>query len=96
MHNDASIAALPAFLRERGISARGELSVVSLYSRDFGRTFLLPYTAVETSPDRLGREAVEHLVRRIGDPDYAPAVAKLVEPELTDRGSTAAREAASF
>ncbi|MDQ1082074.1 MULTISPECIES: LacI family DNA-binding transcriptional regulator [Microbacterium] len=89
VHNDASIAALPAVLRERGIAVPRDLSVVSLYSRDFGRTFLLPYTAVETSPDELGRLAVQHLVRRITEPDYGPPVVRFVEPQLTDRGSTA-------
>ncbi|MGN7970741.1 LacI family DNA-binding transcriptional regulator [Microbacterium sp. 22296] len=89
VHNDASIAALPAVLRERGTVVPRDLSVVSLYSRDFGRTFLLPYTAVETSPDRLGRKAVQHLVRRIADPNYGPPVVRFIEPELTDRGSTA-------
>ena len=89
MHNDASIAVLPAVLHERGVQVPRDLSVVSLYSQDFGRSFLLPYTAVETSPDKLGREAVQHLVRRINDPDYSPTVAKFIEPELTIRGSTA-------
>lgn len=89
VHNDASIAALPAVLRDRGISVPEDLSVVSLYPRNFGRTFLLPYTAVETSPDRLGRETVQHLVRRIGDPGYAPQIVKFVEPEITNRGSSA-------
>lgn len=89
VHNDASIAALPAVLRERGTLVPNDLSVVGLYSRDFGRTFLLPYTAVETSPDVLGRKAVQHLVRRIADPNYGPPVVRFVEPELTDRGSTA-------
>lgn len=89
VHNDASIAALPGVLRERGTEVPRDLSVVSLYSRDFGRTFLLPYTAVETSPDGLGRKAVQHLVRRIADPDYGPPVVGFIEPELTDRGSTA-------
>jgi DNA-binding LacI/PurR family transcriptional regulator len=89
VHNDASIAALPGVLRERGTVVPRDLSVVSLYSRDFGRTFHLPYTAVETSPDGLGRAAVQHLVRRIADPDYAPPVVGLIAPELTDRGSTA-------
>lgn len=89
VHNDASIAALPAVLRERGVRVPDDLSVVSLYSRDFGRSFLLPYTAVETSPDILGRMAVQHLVRRIADPDYGPPVVKFVEPEMTNRGSTA-------
>ena len=89
MHNDASIAALPAVLRQRNVRVPDDLSVVSLYSRDFGRTFLLPYTAVETSPDQLGREAVQHLVRRIIDPEYGPPVVNLIAPELIDRGSTA-------
>ncbi|KTR90776.1 transcriptional regulator [Microbacterium testaceum] len=89
VHNDASIAALPAVLRERGVVVPRDLSVVSLYSQDFGRTFLLPYTAVETSPDGLGRTAVQHLVRRIAEPHYGPPVVGFIEPELTDRGSTA-------
>nr|WP_286311785.1 substrate-binding domain-containing protein [Agromyces mangrovi] len=89
VHNDASIAALPAVLRERNVSVPNDLSVVSLYPRDFGRTFQLPFTAVETSPDELGRDAIEHLVRRISDPTYAPPVVRFVEPEITNRGSTA-------
>lgn len=89
VHNDASIAALPSVLQARGVRVPEDLSVVSLYSRDFGRSFLLPYTAVETSPDTVGREAVQHLVRRINDPGFAPPVVKFVEPELTTRGSTA-------
>lgn len=89
VHNDASIAALPRVLAERGTHVPEDLSVVSLFPRDFGRSFQLPYTAVETSPDALAREAVQHLVRRINDPDYAPPVVKFIEPELTIRGSTA-------
>jgi DNA-binding LacI/PurR family transcriptional regulator len=90
VHNDASIAALPEVLRDRGVRVPEDLSVVSLYSRDFGETFHLPYTVVESSPDRLGSEAVEHLVRRIREPDYAPQVVKFVPPEIKDRGSTRA------
>lgn len=89
VHNDASIATLPAILHARGVQVPRDMSVVSLYPRDFGRSFLLPYTAVETSPDVLGREAVEHLVRRIHDPEHAPYSVRFVEPEITIRGSTA-------
>lgn len=89
VHNDASIAALPGVLRERGTRVPEDLSVVSLYPREFGRTFLLPYTAVETSPDVLGREAVQHLVRRIAEPGRDAPVVRFIEPELTNRGSTA-------
>jgi DNA-binding LacI/PurR family transcriptional regulator len=89
VHNDATIAALPAVLHDRGVSVPDDLSVVSLYSQDFGRTFSLPYTAIETSPDKLGRNAVQQLVRRISNPEQAgPPVVKFIDPELTDRGST--------
>ena len=64
--------------------------VVSADSNSCGRIFSLPYTAVESSPDVLGRLAVEQLVRRIGDPGQAgPTVVRLVAPELVNRGSTA-------
>lgn len=89
VHNDASIAALPAVLNERGVRVPHDLSVVSLYSQDFGRTFSLPYTAVETSPDKLGRQTVQQLVRRIATPELAgPPVVRFIAPELTNRGST--------
>jgi DNA-binding LacI/PurR family transcriptional regulator len=88
VHNDATIAALPTVLRDRGISVPTDLSVVSLYSQDFGRTFSLPFTAIETSPDKLGRDAVQQLVQRIINPEQAgPPVVKFIAPELTDRGS---------
>jgi DNA-binding LacI/PurR family transcriptional regulator len=90
VHNDATVAALPYVLQARGVRVPDDLSVASLYSRDFGRIFSLPYTAVESSPDRLGRLAVQQLVRRIIDPDQAgPTVVKFIAPELMDRGSTA-------
>jgi DNA-binding LacI/PurR family transcriptional regulator len=89
VHNDASIAVLPQVLHERGVRVPQDLSVVSLYARDFGQSFLLPYTAVETSPDGLGRLAVQQLVRRINDPDTVSTVVDFVEPVLTIRGSTA-------
>ena len=88
VHNDATIAALPTVLRDRGVSVPGDLSVVSLYSQDFGRMFSLPFTAIETSPDKLGRDAVQQLVQRIINPEQAgPAVVTFIAPELTDRGS---------
>jgi len=89
VHNDAAIAALPSVLHDRGIGVPDDLSVVGIFSEEFGRLFSLPYTAVETSPDELGRSAVQALVRRMVDPaaagDYA---VRFVEPRITDRGST--------
>jgi len=89
VHNDATIAALPSLLHRRGIEVPGDLSVVSLYSKDFARSFSLPYTAVESSPDKLGRLAVEQLGRRIRIPDTAgEPVVRFIAAELVDRGST--------
>jgi DNA-binding LacI/PurR family transcriptional regulator len=67
----------------------GDLSVVGIFSEDFGRLFSLPYTAVETSPNKLGRLAVQSLVQRMTMPGGAaiPRV-ELVAPLITDRGST--------
>jgi DNA-binding LacI/PurR family transcriptional regulator len=89
VHNDATIAALPLVLIERGVRVPDDLSVVSLYSKNFGSSFSLPYTAIETSPDLLGQQAVRQLVRRITSPELAGVpVTRFIAPELRDRGST--------
>jgi len=89
VHNDATIAALPSVLHDRGVRVPDQLSVVGIFSEDFGRLFSLPYTAVETSPDQLGRSAVQALVRRMVNPSTAGEyTVQLVEPRITDRGST--------
>jgi DNA-binding LacI/PurR family transcriptional regulator len=92
LNNEAAAAALPTVLMERGLSAPGDLSVVGRYSDEFARTFSLPYSSIESAPDRLGRMAVRQLVRRIEqqEPDNAPHVVRFVSPELVDRGSTGA------
>lgn len=89
IHNDAMIAGLPPVLHARGVQVPDDISVVGIFSEDFGRLFSLPYTAIETSPDRLGRAAVQALVHRMKDHDTADApVVRFIAPELTDRGST--------
>jgi DNA-binding LacI/PurR family transcriptional regulator len=90
VHNDAVIAALPSVLYSRGIRVPEEMSVVGMFSEDFGKLFSLPYTAVETSPNQLGRLAVQALVQRMIRPEAASAVGieQLVAPHITDRGST--------
>jgi DNA-binding LacI/PurR family transcriptional regulator len=89
VHNDAVIAALPWVLASRGVRVPDDLSVVGIFSEDFGRMFSLPYTAVESSPDKLGRLAVQALVRRMQAPEDAGAPeVELIAPCVTDRGST--------
>ena len=89
VHNDAVIAALPSVLYSRGVRVPDDLSVVGMFSEDFGGLFSLPYTAVETSPNKLGRMAVEALVQRMTTSSGAgPWRVDLVAPHITDRGST--------
>jgi len=89
VHNDATIAALPTILHERGIRVPDDLSVVSLYSRDFGEEFSLPFTAVESAAYELGHTAVSRLIDRIRQGREAvPPQVQLIAPAITDRGST--------
>jgi len=92
INNEAAAAALPTVLHDRGLSAPRDLSVVGRYSDEFARTFSLPFSSVESAPDRLGRMAVRQLVRRIEGEVGAgePHVVRFVSPELVDRGSTGA------
>ncbi|WP_426518294.1 LacI family DNA-binding transcriptional regulator [Diaminobutyricibacter sp. McL0618] len=89
VHNDATVAALPSYLNSRGVVVPRDLSVVGVYSADFGNAFSLPYTSVETLPDKLGELAVTQLVRRINTPGLAgEPLTRLIEPGFVDRDST--------
>ncbi|PZF82995.1 LacI family DNA-binding transcriptional regulator [Jiangella anatolica] len=92
LNNEAAAAALPTVLHERGLTAPDDLSVIGRYSDEFARVFSLPYSSIESAPDRLGRMAVRQLVRRIESETgrAEPYVVRFVAPELVDRKSTAA------
>jgi DNA-binding LacI/PurR family transcriptional regulator len=91
LNNEAAAAALPTVLRSRDLDTPADLSVIGRYSDEFARTFSLPYSSIESAPDRLGSMAVRQLVRRIEKqvPEGDPYVVRFVNPELVDRGSTA-------
>jgi DNA-binding LacI/PurR family transcriptional regulator len=86
VHNDAAIAMLPFVFRDLGLEVPRDCSVVSLHSAELSRQFGIPYTAVESQPERVSQLAVETLVARLGSP-LAAASTFLVEPSLTQRGS---------
>lgn len=91
LNNEAAAAALPSVLTQRGLRVPEDLSVVGRYSDAFARTFSLPYSSIESAPDRLGRMAVRRLVDRIERRGRAePHVVRFLSPELVDRGSTGA------
>jgi DNA-binding LacI/PurR family transcriptional regulator len=77
-------------LHSRGLSAPTDISVIGRYSDDFARTFSLPYTAIDSAADELGRRAVERLVSRIENTsDAVSPIVDLITPRIDDRGSTA-------
>ncbi|MFT4210549.1 MAG: LacI family DNA-binding transcriptional regulator [Microbacterium sp.] len=91
LNNEAAAAALPTVLQSRGLASPDDLSVIGRYSDDFARTFSLPFSAIDSAADELGRRAVEHLVSRItGTADADTYVVDLIAPVIDDRGSIAA------
>jgi DNA-binding LacI/PurR family transcriptional regulator len=90
LNNEAAAAALPWVLTARGMRVSGDLSVIGRYSDEFARMFSLPFSSIESAPDRLGKLAVRELIRRISSPARRtePHVLELIAPELVDRGST--------
>jgi DNA-binding LacI/PurR family transcriptional regulator len=88
VHNDAAIAMLPFVLRDLGLEVPRDCSVVSLHSAELGRQFGIPYTAVESQPERVSELAVGRLVARLLSPADAVSTV-LVKPSLTVRGSVA-------
>ncbi|WP_062314716.1 LacI family DNA-binding transcriptional regulator [Demequina rhizosphaerae] len=92
LNNEAAAAALPSVLAARGLAAPDDISVIGRYSDDFARTFSLPFTAIDSAADELGRRAVQQLVARIeaGPDGTAPHLVDLIPPIVNDRGSIAA------
>ncbi len=92
LNNEAAAAALPSVLQSRGMRAPDDISVIGRYSDDFARTFSLPFSAVDSAADELGRRAVEQLVARIEGtlPGDGPYVVELIPPVIDDRGSVGA------
>lgn len=95
LNNEAAAAALPSVIATRGLTVPGDLSVLGRFSDDFARTFSLPFSAIDSAADELGRRAVQQLVARIeGDSDGAsPHLVELLTPTIHDRGSIAAPRA---
>lgn len=92
LNNEAAAAALPSVLTERGLRAPEDLSVIGRYSQDFARTFSLPYSAIDSAADELGRRAIRQLVARMkhDSAELMPHVVELIPPTVIDRGSTSA------
>ena len=88
VHNDAALVDLPRLLCERRMEIPRDLSVVSIFPEQFGKTFALPYTAIDTGCPAVAARAVELLVSRLAEPE-GPVVREFIDLALVDRGSSA-------
>ncbi len=88
VNNEAVAAALPIILRDRGLRAPDDISVIGRYSDNFARAFSLPFTAIDSGAEELGRRAVSHLVARV-EGSAIDTDLDLLPPVLHDRGSVA-------
>ena len=91
INNEAAAAALPSVTYQRGLRVPEDLSVIGRYSAEFAATFSLPYSFIESAPDRLGSMAVRQLVRRVESPAARndPFVVRFISPEFVSLESTA-------
>lgn len=96
VNNEAVAAALPSVTHARGLRVPADLSVIGRYSAEFAAAFSLPYSFIESAPDRLGGMAVRQVVRRAESETARdePFVVRFISPELVSRDSTAPPRAA--
>ena len=87
VHNDAALVDLPQLLRERRVEVPRDLSVVSIFPEAFGKTFAVPYTAIDTGCATVAARGVELLVSRLAEPEL-PVAREFVDLVLVDRGSS--------
>ena len=89
MHNEAVLGPLLLELRRRSLDVPGDLSVITLCPDDVAENQPVPLTSIAVPAEELGTIAVEMVMARLAQ-ELAPEV-RLLQPRLTDRGSTSAR-----
>lgn len=89
VHNEAVLGQLLLELRRRSLDVPRDLSVIALCPDDVAQSLPVPLTSISVPARELGAIAVQMVVTRLTQ-DHAPEV-RLLQPRLTDRGSTAAR-----
>ncbi|MET8760054.1 LacI family DNA-binding transcriptional regulator [Lentzea sp. NPDC004782] len=88
VHNEAALGALLLELRRRSLRVPDDLSVITLCPDDVAENQAVPLTSISVPADELGAIAVEMVMARLVQ-EQAPEI-RLLQPRLTDRGSTSA------
>lgn len=85
--NDSMALGALAALKERGLSAPRDVSLIGYDDSPLARSRFIDLTSVDDRSHDVGLAAGRALMARIADPDR-PAEHRLIEPRLTIRGST--------
>ncbi|MER5795470.1 LacI family DNA-binding transcriptional regulator [Streptomyces sp. NPDC001980] len=92
VHNEAVLEPLIDAFEQLGLRVPTDLSVTAICPDELAAGLRVPLTSVALPAAELGERAAELLMRKLdGDPDVPEAT--LLPPRLTDRASTARREA---
>ncbi|WP_112264532.1 LacI family DNA-binding transcriptional regulator [Lentzea terrae] len=89
VHNEAVLGPLLLELRRRSLDVPADLSVITLCPDDVAESLPVPLTSIAVPAQELGTIAVEMVMARLTE-EHAPEV-RLLQPRLTDRGSTSRR-----
>lgn len=89
VHNEAVLGPLLLELRRRSLDVPADLSVITLCPDDVAESLPVPLTSIAVPAQELGTIAVEMVMARLAE-EHAPEV-RLLQPRLTDRGSTSRR-----
>jgi DNA-binding LacI/PurR family transcriptional regulator len=89
VHNEPTLAFLPAIMAERGLSIPGDVSVVALCPDDIATQHSVSYSNIRLPADQLGRAAVEMVMQQMAGAGTTET--RLLAPVLTKRRSTAVR-----
>ncbi|WP_079177999.1 LacI family DNA-binding transcriptional regulator [Streptomyces mangrovisoli] len=92
VHNEAVLEPLVEAFEQLGLRIPGDLSVTAICPDELAGSLRLPVTSVAVPSAELGERAVQLLMRKLNGSDSVPE-ATLLPPRLTDRGSTAPRDA---
>lgn len=88
MGNDQAAVGLVLTLARAGVSVPGDMSVTGFDDSRVARLASVDLTTVRQDPEELGRRAVEAALRRVGEPEAAPAET-VIPVGLVVRSSTA-------
>ncbi|MFJ8549664.1 LacI family DNA-binding transcriptional regulator [Streptomyces sp. NPDC093676] len=91
VHNEAALEPLIEAFEQLGLRVPGDLSVIAICPDELAESLRVPVTSVALPSAELGARAVELLTKKL-DGTAVPE-ATLLPPRLTDRASTAPRNA---